>query len=130
LYDESAADRQAYLDMLETVAKGKDSALYRFVWAEIGQQPQLQQALQITGNAPTAVAVSVSKHRAAQHAGTFDVAGLRKFLAGISSGRTATTKLASQTTFVIDEQAAWDGQNVERQEEEEFTLDDILSEDL
>ena len=131
LMDESAAERSTYLSMLEGVAKSKANSLYRFVWAEAGSQPKLEQALNVqSASAPAAVAVSVSKMRAAKHAGSFDLKGLQKFLAGVTSGRIVPSKLRTNEDLTIVPLEPWDGKDVQMTSEEEFNLDDILSEEL
>ncbi len=130
LLDESAAERQAYLDMLETVAKQKAHSLYKFVWSEIGQHPELEETLGVHSAAPAAVAVSVPKARVAHHTGSFDEAGFRKFLAGVSSGRVVPGKLKKGSSFQVRSVSEWDGQDVELKAEEEFSLDDVLNEEL
>lgn len=131
LLDESAADRAAYLGMLEEVATRSTNSLYKFVWSEIGQQPELEKMLGVQPeSAPAAVAVSVSKSRAAQHTGSFDEQGFQKFLGGVTSGRVTPARLRGGTNFAVRAIDAWDGKDVEIEAEEDFNLDDILNEEL
>ena len=130
LLDDGAAGRQAYLDMLEGVAKSHRKGPYKFMWAASGDHPELESALGVAGAAPAVVALSIGKKRAARHAGAFDAPSLGKFLRALSSGSAKPAKLPKDVAFTVATVPAWDGKDATVQVEEEFSLDDIMGEEL
>ena len=65
----------------------------------------------------------------AVHRGAFDAKKLSIFLTGIASGGTKTRRL-EKALPAIKEVAPWNGEDAAVEEEEEFSLDDIMGEEL
>ena len=130
LRDDGAAGRTAYIDMLTEVAKANRRGPFKFLWAAAGDHPGLEETLGVAGNAPAVVGISLGKKRAARHTGPFDASSLRSFMAGLSSGRAVPAKLPKGASFTVNTVPEWDGSEAQVEVEEEFSLDDIIGDDL
>eukprot|EP01138_Halocafeteria_seosinensis_P005308 gb/GECG01005427.1/.p1 GENE.gb/GECG01005427.1/~~gb/GECG01005427.1/.p1 ORF type:complete len:449 (+),score=64.58 gb/GECG01005427.1/:1-1347(+) len=129
ILDDGVEGRQKYLDAMSNVAMKHLSAPIKFTWTEVGKQPKLQEALSVKETIPAVVAVNLNKKAYAIHTGAFDEPSLNKFVSSLATGRAATFPLKEAPE--IDTVEAWDGSMPEPpKDDDEFSLEDILSEEI
>ena len=113
ILDSGAKGRNAYLDTLKKVASANAKKPFTYLWSEMGQQPDVEEAL--TGAfggiafPPALVAVNARKERYVMMTGAFSEEGISKFISGIISGAEKTSKLDKMPNVV--EVPAWDGKD-------------------
>ena len=113
ILDSTAKGRNAYIDTLRKVATTNAKKPFTFLWSEIGQQSDVEDAL--TGAfggiafPPALVAVNARKERYVMMTGAFSEDGINKFIGGIVSGGEKTLKL-ERVPSVVDV-SGWDGKD-------------------
>lgn len=129
ILDDGVEGRQKYLDTMANVAMKHLSAPIKFVWTEVGKQPELQEAIGVKDTIPALRAVNVNKKAYALHTGAFDDSSVSKFVSSLATGRAPTFPLEEIPRIEsVDE---WDGTMPEPpQDDDEFSLEDIMSEEI
>jgi len=113
ILDSGAKGRNAYIETLKKVATTNAKKPFTFLWSEMGQQSDVDEAL--TGAfggiafPPALVAVNARKERYVMMTGAFSEEGINRFIGGIISGAEKTSKL-ERTPKVVDV-PAWDGKD-------------------
>lgn len=99
---------------------------YRWVWAEAGAQPHIEDALEIGGfGYPALAAVNIKKMKYSLLKGSFSYDGINEFLRDLSYGRGGTAPLKGAQLPVIIETTPWDGKDAEPPQEEDIDLSDV-----
>ena len=127
ILDDGKDTRNARLEMLERLMHGNKGAPFKFLWAPAGAHPAFEEALRVQSAVPGMFAVNKAKKAYAVHTGAFDESHLRVFLRSLATGRAVTAPLPDLPP--LESVEPWDGEDAEPPEEE-FSLDDILNEEL
>lgn len=99
---------------------------FRWVWAEAGAQPNIEEALEIGGfGYPALAAVNVKKMKYSLLKGSFSYDGINEFLRDLSYGRGGTAPLKGSQLPEISKSMPWDGKDAELPQAEEIDLSDI-----
>jgi len=130
IYDTSAADRNAKLDMVRGLIEKYKSRQWEWFWAEAMSQNGLETLCDISrdgidGIYPGACAVNVRRKIRVKHAGSFDTAGLTELARNLAAGKGGRNMQAfteMPTISVIEE---WDGQDAAPPVEDDIDLDDF-----
>jgi len=127
ILDSLAKGRNQYLDTLASVAKSMRGSPFQFAWSEGGAQAKMEEMMGLTFGYPAAVVVSAEKKVYAVQRGSWSKKNLAAFLNGVISGSEKTSALPSLPK--IREVAAWDGKDAPEEliSEEEFSLDELMS---
>jgi protein disulfide-isomerase A6 len=126
--ESGAQGRDKYKQTVASVAKAfRSSPAFSFLWFQGTSQPALEGALELTFGFPAVVALSMDRKAYAVMRGSFSEKGMTSFLHSLTTGRQATLPLQSLPSVVTVE--AWDGKDA-APTEEEFSLDDIMGEEL
>jgi len=123
LANDNAEARNAKLDIMKKLTE--KSASYKkfgFLWTEAGKQSSLEQVFGI-GDYPAVIAVVGKKMKFSTMRGSFTVQDMNKFLP-------PRTGAGFEKMPDVVEVEAWDGKDEAVEEEEEFSLDDIMGEDI
>lgn len=130
LRDSSAAKRSQTLGMLESVAQANRGGHVRFFWAGAGDHPGLEQAGELQGNVPSMLSFNVPKQVASVHTGRFDEKGISTFVNMM--GRTSRARMVRlhRAAVPVNTVPAWDGKDAVAEVQEEFSLADIMGEEL
>jgi protein disulfide-isomerase A6 len=130
LLDCQSKCRNKYLDLMkELIGKYKKNP-WGWIWAEAGQQPDLEEAFGIGGfGYPAMVAVNSRKKKFSTMTGSFGKDGISEFLRDLSygKGKTASIKGTFPKTHTVD---AWDGKDGKLPEVEDIDLSDVELDDL
>ena len=130
ILDSSPSERNDYLERIKQAAGSTKRNLFSFSWSEGGAQKDLESALRVGGtDYPAVVAVSKGKGKYSKHTGSFSAASLKDFFSGMISGRSKVQSLPDEFPSIKSIQP-WDGKDKAVKIEEEFSLDDILGEEL
>uniref|UniRef100_I2CQT3 protein disulfide-isomerase n=1 Tax=Nannochloropsis gaditana (strain CCMP526) TaxID=1093141 RepID=I2CQT3_NANGC len=129
LLDTGKKGREDYLAVLMEVAQKNRKAPFRLFWSEAGAQSAAEEALGLTFGFPAVAALSKDKHVFATFKGAFHAASISSFLVGLTTGKESTAPLPPGALKVV-KATAWDGREPPVVEEEEFSLEDIMAEEL
>ncbi|GAB5033474.1 protein disulfide isomerase-like 2-3-like [Nannochloropsis oceanica] len=129
LLDTGKSGREAYLTTLLEVAKKNRKGPFRLFWTEGGAQPAAEEALGLTFGFPAVAALSKEKGVFATFKGSFNAESITSFLVGLTTGKEVTAPLPGGKLVVVPA-SAWDGKEAVVVEEEEFSLEDIMGEEL
>jgi protein disulfide-isomerase A6 len=99
-----------------------------FLWSEGTSQPSLEEAFGLTFGFPAVVAYTVDRQAYAVMHGSFSERSLTTFLHSITAGRIATQPLSAPPS--VETVQKWDGKEWEGIAEDEFSLEDIMGEEL
>lgn len=128
--DSKASGRKEYIKALKKTADSFKDSNFAYLWAEGGRQSALESGMGVGGfGYPAVVAVFPGTKKYSTLKGAFSVDSLKEWIestrrgAGLSPVAGGAEALpAVQTT------TPWDGKDAVVQEEEEFSLDDIMNE--
>jgi protein disulfide-isomerase A6 len=96
---------------------------FEFMWFEGGNyQTQLEESMELTFGFPAIAAYSMDKGVYAVHRASFTEQNIRKFLTGITTGKSPTYKVRDMPKVVTVD--PWDGKDGVPFEEEPFEWDD------
>ncbi|MCO5602728.1 hypothetical protein L7F22_056865 [Adiantum nelumboides] len=127
ILDSKAEGRNKYLDIMKTVAEKFKRSAYGYAWAAAGKQPALEQALGVGGYGyPALVALNVKKSVYAPMRSAFEAEPIIEFVK--DAGRGGKGNLPIQSLPTLEQAQAWDGKDAEIIEEDEFSLEDLMSE--
>ena len=126
IMDSQAEGRNAYIAMMQEAAKKFLSSQWGWMWAEVGQQQRLQDAVGVF-DSPAVVAVSLKKKRYSVMKGSFSAAEMATFGRGLSSGRIKTSETDKEFADLVEDGEPWDGKDAEMMIEEEFDLDELMN---
>ncbi|SPP79392.1 protein disulfide-isomerase A6 homolog [Drosophila guanche] len=126
ILDCDAKCRNKFLVTLRTLGDKYKQKLWGWAWAEGGQQPALEESLEVGGfGYPALAVVNFKKMKFSVLKGSFSKDGISEFLRDISYGRghTAPVRGAKKPTIVSVD--PWDGKDGQLPTEEDIDLSDI-----
>jgi len=129
MVDSSAEKRNAQIEMMRKVAGRRSYKKFGFVWAEAGQQMELEKAFNV-GDYPAVAAMSPKRLKWTTMRGAFSEKEIADFLGRLLNSQEAVAPFPGDKVPEIAEAQAWDGKDVEVEQEEEMSLDDIMNEEL
>ena len=130
ILDSQASGRSDYLDIFEKAASSSKRNLFTFSWSEGGSQKSLEKALKVSSaNYPAVVALSKEKGKFSKHRGAYSTASLKDFISAMISGQSKVVSLPDNLPEVVSI-SPWDGKDAKVEIVEEFSLDDVLGEEL
>merc|ERR1711924_8706 len=128
LVDTKAAGRNAYIDILKDLTKKQTLKKFAFMWTSVGQQADLESQLQV-GDFPALIAVNPKKSKFAKMRGSFSKDELSGFIGRLLKAREGTAPFEAPPSLAAYE--PWDGgEEAVAEQEEEFSLDDLMNEEL
>lgn len=129
ILDTKAEGRNKYLEMLLSVAEKFKRSPYSFVWAAAGKQPDLEKNVGVGGYGyPAMVALNAKKGAYAPLKTAFELDHIVEFVK--EAGRGGKGNLPMSSTPKIEKIEPWDGKDGEVIEEDEFSLDELMKDDL
>lgn len=124
--DCNAKCRNKFLDTLRTLGDKFKQKLWGWAWVEGGQQPALEESLEVGGfGYPAMAVVNFKKMKFSVLKGSFSKDGINEFLRDISYGRGHTAPVRGATKPKISSGQAWDGKDGQLPTEEDIDLSDI-----
>ncbi|KAF8008173.1 hypothetical protein BT93_K1991 [Corymbia citriodora subsp. variegata] len=128
ILDSKAEGRNRYIEMLLSVAEKFKRSPYSFVWAAAGKQPDLEKLVGVGGYGyPALVALNAKKGAYAPLRSAFELNQIVEFVR--EAGLGGKGNLPFEGTPVITKTEPWDGKDGEIFEEDEFSLEELMSED-
>lgn len=126
ILDCNAKCRNKFLDTLRTLGDKFKQKLWGWAWVEGGQQPALEESLEVGGfGYPAMAVVNFKKMKFSVLKGSFSKDGISEFLRDISYGRGHTAPVRGATKPKISSGEAWDGKDGQLPTEEDIDLSDI-----
>ncbi|XP_064535513.1 protein disulfide-isomerase A6 homolog [Drosophila montana] len=126
ILDCDAKCRNKFLDTLRVLSEKFKQKLWGWVWAEGGQQPALEESLEVGGfGYPAMAVVNFKKMKFSVLKGSFSKDGINEFLRDISYGRGHTAPVRGAKKPAIISVEAWDGKDGQLPTEEDIDLSDI-----
>lgn len=123
--------RNDFLSTLKVLAEKFKRQQWGWVWAEAGQQLEMESSLDIGGfGYPAMAAVNSRKAKFSLMRGSFGETGINEFLRSISVGRGSTAPLKNAKLPAIKKVDAWDGKDGVLEPEEDIDLSDVSLDDL
>lgn len=128
ILDTKAEGRNRYIQMLLSAAEKFKRSPYSFVWASAGKQPDLEKLVGVGGYGyPALVALNAKKGAYAPLRSAFELNHIVEFVR--EAGLGGKGNLPFEGTPVIAMTEPWDGKDGEILEEDEFSLEELMSED-
>jgi len=128
LVDSKAAGRNSYLEIMKNLTTKQTLKKFGFMWTSVGQQAGLEGQFQV-GDFPALIAINPKKAKFAKMKGSFSKEELSGFIGRLLKAREGTAPFDAPTALSAYE--PWDGgEEVVAEEEEEFSLDDLMNEEL
>ncbi|KAK6259529.1 hypothetical protein SCA6_014003 [Theobroma cacao] len=129
ILDSKAEGRNKYLEMLLSVAEKFKRSPYSYVWAAAGKQPDLERRVGVGGYGyPALVALNVKKGAYAPLKSAFGLEHIIEFVK--EAGRGGKGNLPLEGTPDIANTEPWNGKDGEIIEEDEFSLEELMGEDI
>ncbi|KAH9311853.1 hypothetical protein KI387_026888 [Taxus chinensis] len=129
ILDTKAEGRNKYLELLLSVADKFKRNSYSYVWAAAGKQPVLEKAVGVGGYGyPALVALNVKKGVYTPLRSAFEFEHIVEFVK--DAGRGGKGNLPLESIPVLEKTEPWDGKDGEILEEDEFSLDELLGDDI
>ncbi|XP_050422842.1 protein disulfide-isomerase A6 homolog [Adelges cooleyi] len=126
ILDCQSSCRTEYLNTLRTLGDKFKQKLWGWLWAEAGQQPELESSLEIGGFGYPALAVlNVKKMKYSILRGSFSEDGIKEFLRDLSYGRGTTAPVKGASLPTINTIEPWDGKDGELPAVEDIDLSDV-----
>lgn len=126
ILDCNAKCRNDYIKILTAMADKYKQKQWGWLWAEGGQQTQIEDALDIGGfGYPAMALVNFKKMKFSLLRGSFSNDGINEFLRDIAYGRGQTSTVRGEKIPKIYKTDPWDGQDGQLPEEEEIDLSDV-----
>lgn len=129
ILDSGADGRNKYRDILAATSKSFRGSSFSFLWFEFGQQPELENALELTFGAPAVVAYSMDRQAYVVLRGAFSKKAITTFLYGITNGRQRTIQLQQPEAPKVITTQAWDGKDA-APIEDEIPLSEIMGDEF
>ncbi|XP_017840246.1 protein disulfide-isomerase A6 homolog [Drosophila busckii] len=131
ILDCDAKCRNKFLDTLRTLGEKFKQKLWGWAWAEGGQQPALEESLEVGGfGYPAMAVVNYKKMKFSVLKGSFSQDGINEFLRDISYGRGHTAPVRGAKKPEIVNAQPWDGKDGQLPTEEDIDLSDIDLDDI
>ena len=134
ILDTGADGRTALIAIQESLAERFKSRPFGWVWAVGGQQPAVEQALDVGGfGYPALAAFNSNKKKFAVMRGAYTEKSIKEFVNSLVAGRVPTAAVLGGEVPAVVDVTAWDGSDAPEQafeEEIDFAeLDDIELDD-
>lgn len=130
ILDTGAAGRQRYIQMVQKLADADTSGQWTYLWAEGGSQSALEANFGVGGAGyPALVAFNPGKLMFANSKTAFEVDHLKDFVSAVQKGGIGVSSIYGALAEVSTIEP-WDGKEPAVQVEDEFSLDDIMNEEL
>jgi protein disulfide-isomerase A6 len=131
ILDSGAKGRNDYIKVLTTVADKFKDRPFSYFWVEGAKQPGLEASLEVGGYGyPALIALNPSKLKYATLKSGFAVPSLKEFIEGLRAGHERSIGISNGALGAVETTTPWDGKDAVVEEEEEFSLDDIMKEEL
>lgn len=131
LLDCQSKCRNGYIKLLKELAERFKKNSWGWVWTEAGQQPEIEQSVDVGGYGyPAMVAVNPRKLKYSSLTGSFGKDGITEYLRDLSFGRGKTASLRGSSFPEPQSVQAWDGKDAELIQEEEIDLSDVDLDDI
>lgn len=119
--------RNDYIKILKKSAEKFKKQSWGWLWTEGGQQPHVEEALEIGGfGYPAMAAVNYKKLKYTSLRGSFSADGIYEFLRDISFGRGQTAPVRGAAIPKVNTVEPWDGKDGQLPEEEDIDLSDVV----
>lgn len=126
ILDCQAKCRNDYLAVLRELGDKFKKQMWGWVWAEAGQQLDLEGSLDIGGfGYPALAAVNSRKAKYSLMRGSFGKKGIHEFLRDLSYGKGSTAPLKNAKLPAIVKVEGWDGKDGQLPVEEDIDLSDV-----
>lgn len=130
ILDTKASGRNAYVKAMRKVAEKYKDRPYSYLWAVGGSHPELERNMDVGGfGYPALAALSPKRNVYVPYKGALDPSQLQEFIDGIRSGAVRGVPLMGDLAQPASV-TAWDGKDGKVEEVEEFSLDDIMGDEL
>eukprot|EP01017_Pseudomicrothorax_dubius_P035101 TRINITY_DN4878_c0_g1_i1.p1 TRINITY_DN4878_c0_g1~~TRINITY_DN4878_c0_g1_i1.p1 ORF type:complete len:473 (-),score=108.72 TRINITY_DN4878_c0_g1_i1:113-1531(-) len=113
ILDSSASERNRYISLLEEISTNHRSKPFTFLWAQAGDQFDLEEAMSLGSGYPSVVAVSFSKKKYSILRGAFTKASVDSFITGLMTGGQTLYDIRGE--LPIKRAKRWDGKDAPRQ---------------
>ncbi|KAL8140479.1 hypothetical protein V2J09_006500 [Rumex salicifolius] len=129
ILDSMADGRNKYLDMLLSTAEKFKRQPYSFVWSAAGKQPDLETRVGVGGYGyPAMVALNLKKAAYSPLKSAFELEHIIKFVKVAGDGGKGILPMEGKPEIKTTE--PWDGKDGQVIEEDEFSLEDLMEEDI
>lgn len=106
--------RNEYIETLKKVAERFKKNKWAYLWMQAGDQPDLEQALEIGGFGYPALAVlNVRKMKFSIMRGSFSYEGISEFLRDLAYGKGSSAPIRGAEIPKINKVDGWDGKDAE-----------------
>ena len=129
LMESGKSGRESEIKLLKTVASKVSGASFGFGWIAAGAQPELEQAFDLRAGFPAVVVMNYEKKVASIFMQAFEESKLISFVNRMGRGRGGRRKKIRGAWPTLNTVTAWAGEDAEVIEEE-FSLEDIMGDDL
>eukprot|EP00270_Netrium_digitus_P011338 TRINITY_DN35_c0_g1_i5.p1 TRINITY_DN35_c0_g1~~TRINITY_DN35_c0_g1_i5.p1 ORF type:complete len:440 (-),score=150.18 TRINITY_DN35_c0_g1_i5:181-1500(-) len=128
ILDSKAEGRQKYLDVLSSTASKFKRSFYGYAWAEAGAHEDLETTLGVGGYGyPAVVALNAKKKVYAPFKSALEDDHFSEFVRLAARG--GRGNLPVEDLPPVKDIVPWDGQDAQLQEEEEFSLDELMADE-
>jgi len=122
--------RNDFIAVLKKMGDKYKKQQWGWVWAEAGQQMDMEGALDIGGfGYPALAAVNSRKAKFSLMRGSFGETGINEFLRDLSYGKGSTAPLKNAKLPAITKAEKWDGKDGVLEVEEDIDLSDVKLDD-
>ncbi|KAK9811676.1 hypothetical protein WJX72_008165 [[Myrmecia] bisecta] len=129
ILDSGAKGRHAYIKVLQSVADKFKDRQFSYHWVEGGKQPALEANLEVGGYGyPALIALSPNKMVYASLRSAFETGHIKEFINNL--GKTERVVPITDELASVQSTEPWDGKDAAVELEDEFSLEDLMKEDL
>uniref|UniRef100_A0A2P2KR32 protein disulfide-isomerase n=1 Tax=Rhizophora mucronata TaxID=61149 RepID=A0A2P2KR32_RHIMU len=129
ILDSNAEGRNRYIQQLLSVAEKFKRSPYSYVWAAAGKQPDLEKHLGVGGYGyPALIALNLKKGAYAPLKSAFELEHIVEFVKEAGRGGKGNLPLEGNPEIVTTE--PWDGKDGQIVEEDEFSLEELMGEEV
>ncbi|XP_071736726.1 protein disulfide isomerase-like 2-3 isoform X2 [Rutidosis leptorrhynchoides] len=129
ILDSKADGRNKYLETLLSIAEKFKRSPYSYVWADAGKQAELEKHVGVGGYGyPALIALNIKKAVYAPLRSAFEKDQIIEFVKTAGLGGKGTLPLEGTPPVVKTE--PWDGKDGEIIEEDEFSLEELMGDDV
>lgn len=130
LLDSKAAGRNRYVATLKKLAEAYKGKPYSYLWAEGGVQEKLEANFGVGGfGYPAVVAFTPTEKKFAVAKAAFEFAAIKEWIDGMRLAGAKFSAVQGQLAEVTDV-TPWDGQDAKEEAVDEFSLDDLMNDEL
>jgi len=131
ILDTGASGRNSYLSILKDLASKYKSRPFSYLWVEGAKQEALEKSFDVGGfGYPALIAYNPKEQKFSTMKSAFETEHVISFVESIRKGLERVQTLQGGKLGVVETIQPWDGQDGKVEEVEEFSLDDIMNEEL